>query len=188
MLEFLEKRSSHHAIEMLKDDHKKVKALFKEFEHTDNQKEKIKIASKACLELKLHSAVEEGIFYPAVRAEINDDNLMNEADEEHHEAKVLIAELESMDGTESHYNAKFHVLSENILHHVREEEDEMLPKAEGTKLDFETLGEKMTALKEKLKENGFPEEGEARMVAASHGRGDSPAAHSHKKVSVSHKS
>ena len=100
---------------------------------------------------------------------------MNEADEEHHVAKLLIAELDVMDGSESHFDAKFHVLSENVRHHIKEEEGEMLPKAKGVKLDFEALAEKMTARKEKLLTDGVPPAGEEVMVKASRGKGDSPA-------------
>ena len=100
---------------------------------------------------------------------------MNEADEEHHVAKLLIAELDAMDGSESHFDAKFKVLAENVRHHIEEEEGEMLPKAQKVKLDFEALAEKMTARKEKLLAVGVPPVGEEAMVKASRGKGDSPA-------------
>ena len=100
---------------------------------------------------------------------------MNEADEEHHVAKLLIAELDRMDGSESHFDAKFMVLAENVRHHIKEEENEMLPKAEKVKVDFDALAEKMERRKEKLLEGGVPPVGEERMVKASRGKGDSPA-------------
>ena len=100
---------------------------------------------------------------------------MNEADEEHHVAKLLIAELDVMDGSESHFDAKFHVLAENVRHHIKEEEDEMLPKAKGVKLDFADLAEKMQRRKDKLLADGVPPVGEEVMVRASRGKGDSPA-------------
>ncbi len=164
------------AIELLKADHEKVKDLFDQFEETENAAEKKRLVDEACHELKIHSAIEEEIFYPAVRREISDEALMNEADEEHHEAKVLIAELETMDGSESHFEAKFHVLSENIRHHIEEEETEMLPKAEETELDMDALGEEMSQRKQELIKEGVPRDAEGRMVAASRGRGDSSAA------------
>lgn len=67
---------------------------------------------------------------------------MNEAGEEHHVARILIAELEEMDGTESHYDAKFTVLAENVRHHIKEEEENMLPEVQKTELDFDALGKK----------------------------------------------
>ncbi len=179
--------SSTQAIEMLKADHEKVKDLFDAFEDAKDLREKKRIVQEAINELKVHAAIEEEIFYPAVRKAIDDDAIMNEADEEHHEAKVLIAELEEMTGNESHYVAKFTVLSENVKHHIKEEEDEMLPKAEDTDLDFDALGEKMFKRKQKLLVEGVPPAGEEAMVAASRGRGDSPAKNSQRTVRASKK-
>src|SRR5690242_10837282 len=130
-------KESMNAIELLKADHEKVKDLFDQFEESDDQAEKKGIVAQACQELKVHSAIEEEIFYPAVREALSDDELMNEAEEEHHEVKVIIAELERMDGTEDHYNSKFTVLAENVRHHIEEEESDMLPKASDAELDLE---------------------------------------------------
>jgi hypothetical protein len=162
------------AVSLLKADHKKVKALFTQFESAEGRREKKKIVAEALLELKLHAAIEEEIFYAAVRRTVGKE-VMNEADEEHHVAKVLIAELENMDGSESHYNAKFTVLAENVRHHIKEEESEMLPKAQTMKLNFEKLGAQMAERKQQLLDSGFPPVGEETMVAASGGEGDSPA-------------
>jgi hypothetical protein len=162
------------AVSLLKADHKKVKALFTQFENAENRREKKKIVAAALVELKLHAAIEEEIFYVAVRRTVGKD-VMNEADEEHHIAKILIAELESMDGSESHYDAKFTVLAENVRHHIKEEESEMLPKAQTMKLNFEKLGAQMAERKQQLLETGFPPAGEEAMVAAAGRDGDSPA-------------
>jgi len=162
------------AITILKNDHQKVKDLFDRFENTENRHEKQKIAQQAIMELKIHAAIEEQIFYPAVRRGVDED-LMNEADEEHHVAKVLIAELDGMKGTEDHFDAKFKVLSENVRHHIREEEGKMLPEARQADIDFVELGEQLLALKKKLMKTGVPKTAEERMVAASRGRNDSPA-------------
>src|SRR5581483_7295555 len=94
MLEFLT-GSGDDAISLLKSDHDKVKDLFEQFENAENRREKKKIAAQAIMELKIHAAIEEEIFYPTVRRNIESD-LMNEADEEHHVAKLLIAELDQM--------------------------------------------------------------------------------------------
>ena len=169
-------KSRTNAIASLKADHQKVKGLFDQFEKTDDRETKITIVSEALEELSLHATLEEELFYPAVREEIdNEDGLMNEADEEHHVAKILIAELEEMDGTESHYDAKFTVLAENVRHHIKEEEEHMLPKAQKTDTDFDALGEEMRGRKEKLLSEGVPVTAEADMVANSDGHGDSPA-------------
>ena len=165
---------SNPAVSLLKEDHDKVKDLFARFEKTDNRPAKIKLVRQALTELKVHAAIEEEIFYPAVRKPIGTE-IMNEADEEHHVAKLLIAELDAMNGSESHFDAKFHVLAENVKHHIQEEENEMLPKAKGVKLDFEALAEKMRKHKERLLRDGVPAVAEEKMVKASRGKGDSPA-------------
>lgn len=153
------------AINILKNDHEKVKELFDQFENTDNLREKKKIAAEAIMELKIHAEVEENIFYPALRKELDDEDIMNEADEEHHVAKLLIAELDQMDGSEDHWEAKFTVLAENIRHHIKEEEGEMMPKARREKIDFEEIGQQLLAAKQKLMIDGVPESDEERLMA-----------------------
>jgi hypothetical protein len=164
-----------HAITILKKDHDTVKALFDDFEKAGNAVAKEKIIAKALEELKIHAIIEEEIFYPAVRAHVG-GKLMNEADEEHHVAKVLIAELDASDRTNDHRDAKFTVLSESVRHHIREEETEMLPKAKELEMDFEALGQRMLARKVHLKKNGIPSDAEHAMLGKTHGKGDSPAA------------
>jgi hemerythrin superfamily protein len=169
-------KSSTNAITSLKADHQKVKGLFDEFEKANDRTTKMMIVSEALEELSLHATLEEEIFYPAVRQAIDDeDGVMNEADEEHHVAKILIAELEEMDGNESHYDAKFKVLAENVRHHIKEEEGNMFPKAQKTEIDFDALGEEMLGRKDELLSEGVPVTDEADMVATSEGHGDSPA-------------
>ena len=170
----LEIFKSNPAVSLLREDHDRVKRLFDQFEKAKDKPAKRKIVRKALTELKVHAAIEEELFYPAVRKSIGKE-IMNEADEEHHVAKLLIAELDSMNGSESHFEAKFTVLAENVRHHIKEEEGEMLPKAKGVKLDFEGLAEQMQRRKERLLAGGVPAVGEERMVKASRGKGDSPA-------------
>ncbi len=171
MFDFL---SGNPAVTLLKEDHDRVKELFDRFEVAKSRPAKVKIVRAALTELKVHAAIEEEIFYPAVRKPLGKE-IMNEADEEHHVAKLLIAELDTMDGSESHFDAKFHVLAENVRHHIKEEEGEMLPKAKSVKVDFKALAEKMRRRKEKLLADGVPPVGEEAMVKAAHGKGDSPA-------------
>jgi hypothetical protein len=167
-----------HAIAIIKKDHDTVKDLFDKFEKAKSADEKETIIGKAIEELKIHAAIEEEIFYPAVRRHVGAD-LMNEADEEHHVARVLIAELDSSGRGNDHRDAKFKVLSESVRHHIKDEEDEVLPKAKEVHMDFETLGEKMLARKQELKQRGIPEDAEHVMVANAGGKGDSPAAKAH---------
>ena len=170
---------------MLKSDHQKVKQLFDRFEDTENTKAKQKIVSDALMELKIHASIEEEYFYPALRQEMeDDDDLMNEADEEHHVAKILIAELEAMRGDEDHWEAKFTVLAENVRHHIKEEEGEIFPKARKTDIDFMALAAAMTEMKKKLKRDGVPPDSEAKMVGKSGLRGDSPARKAQEKLQV----
>jgi len=163
-----------HAIAILKKDHDKVKGLFDEFEKAERQASKKKIMEEALTELKIHAIIEEEIFYPAVRAHVG-GKVMNEADEEHHVAKVLIAELDHATDRNDHLDAKFTVLAESVRHHIKEEEDDMLPKAKEVKIDFEALGQRMLERKKRLLSDGIPVDAEHVMVAKARGKEDSPA-------------
>ena len=151
------------AISMLKRDHDIVKELFDKFEKAERKAGKRKIAKQALEELRIHSALEEEIFYPAVRGQLN-GGIMNEADEEHHIAKVLIAELDALKEDDDHYDAKFVVLAESVGHHIKEEENEMLPKARDLQIDFQALGRKMEKRKQELKARGLPRTAEDRLI------------------------
>jgi hypothetical protein len=118
--------------------------------------------------------IEEEIFYPAVRKHVGKD-VMNEADEEHHVARVLIAELDASGRQNDHRDAKFTVLAESVRHHIKEEENEMLPKAKELKIDFEALGQTILDRKEELKSDGIPADAEHAMVGKARGRTDTPA-------------
>jgi len=162
------------AIAMLKRDHDNVKALFDQFEKAERKPEKQKIVKQALEELRIHSTLEEELFYPAIREQLK-NGVMNEADEEHHVAKVLIAELDAMNGDNDHYDAKFTVLAESVRHHIKEEENEMLPKARDLKIDFQALGKRMERRKQQLKADGLPPTAEDAMIRKVHGSADSPA-------------
>ena len=155
--------SKEDAINILKEDHDKVKSLFKEFKDKNRNRSKAVIIEEALKELRIHAAIEEEIFYPAVRPGIEKD-LMNEANEEHHVAKFLIAEISVMTGNEEHYDAKFIVLSENIEHHIKEEENDMFPKARSLEVDMIALGKKMLARKEELQTKGIPATAEEKLL------------------------
>jgi hypothetical protein len=166
--------SEKHAIALLKKDHDTVKTLFEAFEKADTQAAKRKIVEQALIELKIHAVLEEEIFYPTVRRHVG-SKLMNEADEEHHVAKVLIAELDTITDKNDHRDAKFTVLAESVRHHIKEEEDQMLPKARELDIDFEALGQLMLNRKKQLLKDGIPADAEHAMVAKSGGKADSPA-------------
>jgi hemerythrin superfamily protein len=141
------------AIDLLTDDHRKVQALFKEFESLKQDKvrseDKAALVRQICTELTLHALLEEEIFYPAVRKAIDDADLMDEADVEHASAKAMIIDLVTDAPGGDHYDAKVTVLGEYINHHVKEEESEMFPKARKA-VDTAALGRKMAARKAEL--------------------------------------
>jgi hypothetical protein len=167
--------SEKHAITILQKDHDTVKKLFDDFEDAENSAAKERIISKALEQLKIHAIIEEEVFYPTVCGTVG-SKLMNEADEEHHVAKVLIAELDASDRKNDHRDAKFTVLSESVRHHIREEENEMLPKAKEMDIDFEALGRAHAGAQGSLQKNGIPTDAEHALVAKAKGKGDSPAA------------
>lgn len=160
------------AIEMLTADHKKVKDIFKQFEKLKEEdgaeEEKAALAQQVCNELKIHTQIEEEIFYPAVREAIDDDDLMDEAEVEHTGAKDLIEQLEAMQPSDDLYDAKVTVLGEEVEHHVEEEEGEMFPKVKKAKLDTAALGVQMLERKMALRaEMGLSEENEEGAAASS---------------------
>ncbi|MFZ6711929.1 hemerythrin domain-containing protein [Undibacterium sp. TC9W] len=141
------------AVSLLKQDHKNVKALFSKFESLGDTAlvSKKKIAHQICLELTKHTIAEEEIFYTAVReATTNTDDMLDEATVEHATAKDLIAQILSMEPGDDLYDAKVKVLSEQIEHHVKEEETEMFPKAKKAKLDLVSLGEAIQERKDEI--------------------------------------
>ena len=148
-----EKSSGTDAIELLMQDHKKVQKIFKEFEKAKDEMDdgdKGDMVRHCCMELKIHTRLEEEIFYPAARDGIHDEALVDEAEVEHASAKQLIDELEQMEPGEDMYDARFTVLGEYVNHHIREEEHELFPEVKKAKLDLEELGRRMTQMKEKL--------------------------------------
>jgi hypothetical protein len=141
------------AMAMLKADHDKVKKMFKEFEklHEDEADEEAQqLATQICNELKIHTALEEEIFYPEVRNAIEDEDLMNEAEVEHASAKQLIEQIEGMDASDEKWAAKVTVLGEYVNHHIKEEQDEMFPEVRKAKLDEQDLAERMMERKQEL--------------------------------------
>ena len=140
------------AIDLLKQDHDKVERAFKQFEKMDRHDAEAcrRLIRAVCEELKVHSALEEEVFYPALRQAIDDQDLMNEAAVEHETAKMLIEQLDSMAADDPSYYATFTVLGEYVRHHVKEEQSEMFPEAKKSRLDLAALGERMRARKEEL--------------------------------------
>ena len=140
------------AIDLLKQDHDKVERAFKQFEKMDRQDTEAcrQLVQTVCEELKVHTTVEEEVFYPAVREAIGDEDLMNEAAVEHETASMLIEQLDNMGPDDPNYYAIFTVLGEYVRHHIKEEQGEMFPAAKRAKVDLAALGERIRARKEEL--------------------------------------
>jgi hypothetical protein len=139
------------AISLLKKDHREVEQMFDEFEQLDSDDEKAELFGKIALALKVHCAIEEEIFYPSERGDVEDD-MLDEAQVEHDGAKKLIAEIEKMKPTEQYYDAKVKVLGEYIKHHVKEEEQPggIFAQAKKGEEDLDEMGERLKIRKEEL--------------------------------------
>jgi len=156
--------SSKDAIALLKEDHRKVEKLFKEFEEAKGDGRKERLARQICLELSVHTVIEEEIFYPACQGTVDED-LIKESYVEHDAAKLLIAEIETGEGeSDEFFDSKVKVLQEQIEHHVEEEEKPgsgVFAQARKGKLDLDSIGEQLAARKKELtatyKASGLPE-------------------------------
>ena len=139
------------AITLLKQDHREVESWFDEYEQLEDDAEKLALFGKIALALKIHTTIEEEIFYPEERGDIEDD-MLDEAYVEHAGAKKLIAEIEAMQPADEYYDAKVKVLGEYIKHHVREEEQPggLFAQAKKGDEDLEEMGRRLKARKEGL--------------------------------------
>jgi hemerythrin superfamily protein len=150
-------RSEKDACDLLDADHKAVKKMFKEYEELTGSKarsvaqKKLDLARQICHELTVHAQIEEEIFYPALREVLKDTDMLAEAEVEHQSAKDLIAQIESMPEADEMFDAKVKVLGEYIDHHVKEEKNEIFPKARSArKLDLIAMRDGLMARKEEL--------------------------------------
>lgn len=146
-------------IEMLKEDHKRARKAFRDFERLDPEKDPeacAQIVAQCCAELTLHATLEEELFYPAARNVLADEDLIDEAEVEHASAKELIAQLERMQPGEDKFAARFTVLGEYIKHHIKEEEGEMFPRLTSAKLDWQALQAEMLSRRERLSAQLLP--------------------------------
>lgn len=153
---------SQDAIALLKEDHRKVEDLFEKFEKAKGDGRKEKLALEICKELTIHTILEEEIFYPAIKGKVDED-LLKESFVEHDAAKVMIAEIEAGEPSDDFYDAKVKVLSEEIEHHIEEEEkpkEGLFAQARKADVDLDALGKQMAMRKERLqdevKSSGLP--------------------------------
>ena len=139
------------ATALLRADHKEVDALFDAFEEAKSNLKKKDIVAQICTALTVHAQIEEEIFYPAFKAAVKDKELIPEATVEHQTLKDLIAQIKDVEPDGEIYDAKVKVLSEYVKHHVKEEQNEIFPKAkEAKKLDLVALGTQLAQRKAEL--------------------------------------
>ncbi|HEX2055338.1 MAG TPA: hemerythrin domain-containing protein [Nitrospiraceae bacterium] len=163
------------AVELLRKDHEEVKGLFRDFASATEDSEKERIVREAIRALDLHAAIEESVFYPAVREDSPDaKDKLDESLEEHHVVKGLIAELREMSAADERYAAKFRVLAENVKHHIKEEEAKLFARARTGKLDLVDLGKRLEAAKASWRPSAATESGRQRADRRS-GRKAAPA-------------
>jgi len=144
------KAPPQNAIALLEADHREVEGYFEAFEAATGDAEKKALAGKTCLSLKVHTQIEEELFYSAARETTGDADLLDEAIVEHTGAKTLIAQIEAMAPGQPLYDARVRVLAEQVRHHVEEEETELFPEVRDTKLNLDAIGAKLAARKAEL--------------------------------------
>jgi hypothetical protein len=139
------------AVTLLKRDHREVAGWFEEYEQLESESEKRTLFNQIALALKVHTQIEEEIFYPEERGTVEDD-MLDEAYVEHDGAKKLIAEIEAMQPGEDYYDAKVKVLGEYIAHHVKEEEQPggIFAQSKRGDEDLDAMGERLKARKQEL--------------------------------------
>ena len=144
------------AIELLENDHRNVEALFERYESEKESDDgtKREIAMRICAELTAHAQLEEELFYPWLRENLDEDDMemLEEAYVEHASAKDLIAQIEAASDIGPEYDAKVKVLSEYIKHHVEEEENEIFKEVRDMQEELDELGQEMHARKAELME------------------------------------
>jgi len=142
------------ALSLLKEDHDKVKKLLEDLDSTTERgvKTREQLFSKIKQELEIHEAIEEEIFYPALKNHPKTKELTLEAYEEHHVVDLVMAEIAAIPFDQETWGAKFTVMKENVEHHIEEEEGEMFKQAkqvfDGDELS--QLGESMAKRKQEL--------------------------------------
>lgn len=166
-------RAKSEIIEMLKEDHKRAKRAFREGEKLAEEKDSEALEDlvlQTCAELTVHATLEEELFYPALREEIKQPELLDEAEVEHASAKDLIAQLEQMTGDDPKFAATFKVLGEYVKHHIREEEGELFEQLTRTGVDWEALQQEVQQRREQLmQEHGLVELAEEETASTSTG-------------------
>ena len=140
------------ALDLLKEDHQKVKELFEAVEETEDQKEQNRIFAEIQSELETHARIEETVFYPAMEKHEELTDMVLESIEEHKQIKTLLKEIDNLKSDSDKFEPKLQVLMENVEHHAEEEEEgKMFPKIRQicSQQDLEELGQELEAAKNK---------------------------------------
>jgi hemerythrin-like domain-containing protein len=149
-----EEATAQDAVSLLSGDHAEVKQMFENYrqlvEKNADDEQRGELAREICTMLTVHAEIEEEIFYPAMRDNVDDDLTLDEAEVEHAAAKDLIEQIEGMDPGDALFDAKVIVLGEYIDHHVQEEENEIFPQAEKSGIDLDELGAELASRKREL--------------------------------------
>jgi len=145
-------QASRNAFDVLEEDHREVEEWFDEYDELNDSDEdrKTELAEKICIALKVHAQIEEEIFYPQAREASQDNDLIDEAVVEHATVKNLIGEIEGMEVDEELYDAKIRVLGEMVKQHIKEEEEELFPELQSTKMDLDAVGKELAERKQEL--------------------------------------
>ena len=145
-------QAARNAFDVLEQDHREVEEWFDEYDELKDSDEdrKAELAEKICLALKVHAQIEEEIFYPQAREASGDNDLINEAVVEHATVKNMISEIEEMEVGEEFYDAKIRVLGELVKQHIKEEEEELFPELQSTKMDLDAVGKELAERKQDL--------------------------------------
>jgi hypothetical protein len=161
-------KAKNEVLDMLKQDHKKAKKAFGDFEKLgpDDTETCAAIVERTCAELEVHAALEEELFYPAIHAAIREPGLVDEAEVEHKSLKMLIQDLDGLEPGDEKYAASFKVLAEYTRHHIKEEEGEIFEQLARAKVDWEGLLQEMQQRRAELLEERGLEDEEAAVEAA----------------------
>ncbi len=165
------------AITLLKEDHKTVRGLLEKLDETTERasESRVKLLARIEQELKIHTTIEEEIFYPAYKAAVSkreDSKLYHEALEEHHVVDMVIAEIKSCGADSEEFSAKAKVLMDLVEHHVEEEEKQMFPRARRVMetSQLQDLGEQMNTRKKEMQSGGSWLPAAGRLIASVAGR------------------
>jgi hemerythrin superfamily protein len=167
------------ALELLAADHRKVDGLFRQFEQMkeDEDEGRVLVAQQICNELTIHAQIEEDLFYPWLRENLEETDAVAEATVEHQSLKQLVAEIQPSGQADEAFDARVKVLSEYVKHHVKEEENEIFPQVAGEEEELDELGQELAARKAELmaqmgiEEDAAAQGGARREQARNQGRG-----------------